>query len=173
MTRLALCSALALLAAAPLHAQRGRMAALPAPRPAAESMPAIPVVVLGDGTVLANLGRGRERLLRSCAVYQDRSWPSGVGRSQLPPAPQGGSASPAPGAKGLPPAPGLSAPPGAVGTSRVGVGSVGRTAGAGSTAVGTGTLHRPGSSWRTAGPAYLDGACYVQGRDGRLHLVRL
>lgn len=174
MDRLLVLAVLTALSVLPMHralGQSGRIATLPSPRAGvSQSGGDVPIIVLRDGSVVADLGRGYERLLRSCAAYSSTRVRPGVGLQQargLPPAPQGGSASPAPGANGLPPAPGLSATPGGSTPRRVGVSSVAGTVGS------TSTLQRQGSAWRTAGPVYLDGACYTQGRDGRLRLVRL
>lgn len=177
-----------LLAASTAQTQSGRMAGMPSPAPAATQ---VPVIVLDDGSVIADFGRGYERLIRACSAYSRGDWPGG--RSRGPVAdrpPQGGSASrapgagglpTAPGARGLPAAPGMSAPPGghgrSVGTSAVGRTTVGRSSvglSSGSTSgvgVSTGSLQSTHSGWRSAGPAYYDGACYARDARGRLRLV--
>lgn len=174
------------------QAQSGRMAGLPSPAPAPTQ---VPVIVLDDGSVVADFGRGYERLIRACAAYSGTDWPGGRSRHVPDRAPQGGSASrapgaaglpAAPGARGLPAAPGMSAPPGAqagsTGTSSVGRSSVGRstvgmsrvgTSSAGSSSVGVsnGSLQRTHSGWRSAGPVYYDGACYAYDARGHLRLI--
>lgn len=187
--------AFALLIAAPrAEGQSGRTGSLPSPTraPAATQ---VPMIVLSDGSVVADFGRGYERVIRSCAAYSGSAWPAGQPRGRSAnPAPQGGSASRPPGANGLPPVPGMSPPPGAqrpasVGTSTTGGSQVGRstvgrstvgssavgssTAGTSSVGRSSGSLTPTHSAWRTAGPVYYDGACYVQDAYGRLRLIRL
>lgn len=181
------------LAASPAMAQSGRMAGLPSPSSGASQ---VPIIVLNDGSVVADFGRGYERLIRACSAYSGGSWPGGQPRGRIVDRPpQGGSASGAPGASGLPTAPGASglpAAPGmspppraqgrAVGTSSVGTSSVGTTtvgrssvgmsASSGTAAAGsTGSLQSTHSAWRNAGPAYYDGACYAHDAYGRLRLI--
>ena len=170
-TRLAGVAAGILLLAAPAAAQSGRMASLPAPRPAPQE---VPVIVLDDGSVVADFGRGYERLLRSCTAHFGGTWPGGQARGRGAGAPpQGGSASRPPNANGLPPVPGMSPAPGGnrptVGTTAVGKPTVGMSS-AGSAG---GTLQPVHSGWRTAGTAYYDGACYTHDAYGRLRLIRL
>ncbi|MBA3889425.1 MAG: hypothetical protein H0X64_02745 [Gemmatimonadaceae bacterium] len=168
-----------LFAGASAEAQGARMATLPSPAPVAAQ---VPVIVLRDGSVVADFGRGYERVIRACSA-SGGTWPGGQPRGHISDrAPQGGSASPPPGANGLPPAPGMSASPGAqrasVGTASVGTTTVGRStvglSGTTASAVGTsnGSLQSTHSGWRTAGPAYYDGACYTYDAYGRLRLVQ-
>lgn len=168
-----------LVAAATAEAQSGRVATLPSP---AQETRQVPVIVLNDGSVVADFGRGYERLIRACSAYSGGVWPGGQPRGSIVDrAPQGGSASAPPGAKGLPPAPGMSAPPGAqrssAGTSTVGSTTVGRAtvgmSGTGGSTAGAagGSLQATHSGWRTAGPAYYDGACYSHDAYGRLRLI--
>lgn len=177
-----------LLASSTAQAQSGRMAGLPSPAPAATQ---VPVIVLGDGSVIADFGRGYERLIRACSAYSGGDWPGGRSRGPVADrAPQGGSASrapgagglpPAPGARGLPAAPGMSAAPGvparsaasAVGRTSVGLTSVGLSSG-NKSAVGmsSGSLQSTHSGWRSAGPVYYDGACYAYDTRGRLRLIQ-
>lgn len=185
-----------LLTGTAAEAQSGRMAGLPSPPPAASHASQVPVIVLQDGSVVADFGRGYERLIRACSAYSGGDWPGGQRRTRVVDrAPQGGSASrapaagglqTAPGAGGLQPAPGMSAPPGAqgrtVGTSSVGQSSVGRSgtgrssvgvsSGTGSTVgMSNGSLQSTHSGWRTAGPVYYDGACYAYDTHGRMRLI--
>lgn len=177
-----------LLAASSAGAQSGRMAGLPSPAPAARQ---VPVIVLADGSVVADFGRGYERLIRACSAYSAGGWPAGRARRRVVDrAPQGGSASrapgagglqTAPGANGLPAAPGMSAAPGSqaqsvrrssVGQTSVGRATVGMSNGSGSTVgMSSGSLQSTHSGWRTAGPAYYDGACYGHDSHGRLRLI--
>lgn len=160
-----------LVLAVPAAAQSGRIASLPAPRPAPQE---IPVIVLDDGSVVADFGRGYERLLRSCSAYAGGTWPGGQARGRGASAPpQGGSASRPPNATGLPPVPGMSPVPGG-NRPTVGMTAVGKpTVGMGTAGSAGSTLQPAHSGWRSAGTMYYEGACYTHDAYGRMRLVRL
>lgn len=119
-----------------------------------------------DGHVMGRFG-GHDLVIPPCTAY-------GIAyRGDLGPAPQMGTNAPPPNANGLPPAPGLSPAPGMSPTpgasARPGVSppvSGGRT-------VGRSSLEPLHGGWRTVGPAYVEGVCYIQDAHGSLHLIYL
>lgn len=141
-----------LLVAVPVgvSAQSGRVGAMPAPAPARQA-DQTRMIVLNDGSVVADFGRGYERVIRSCDAYFWNARRVDAYGRPIDPAPQGGSAQRPPGVSGLPPAPGQAPVPDQVGRTRL-----------------SATRH-PG--WRTVGPAYYDRACYARDHHGRLRLI--
>lgn len=150
-------------------AQSGRVGAMPSPAPARQADQAR-MIVLNDGSVVADFGRGYERVIRSCdAYYWNARHLDAYGRP-IDPAPQGGSAQRPPGANGLPAAPGQSPVPDQVGRTRLSTTRQGTAAPSAGATSGT-TLQPRHSGWRTVGPAYYDRACYARDQRGRVRLI--
>ena len=150
------------------EAQSGRVATLPPP-PAAPGTPAQwPTRIRDDGSVIVELARGYEYVVRPCAYYvnllrQHRQ----AQRRAVQVAPQGGSGQRPPGAAGLPQAPGLPALPGGPGRAA--------TTGAGRAATGAEPARRSPAVPRvhSSGLPYHNGICHVRDAYGRLRLIPL
>lgn len=150
-------------------AQSGRIGAMPSPAPVRPSEETR-MVVLNDGSVVADFGRGYERVIRSCdAYFRNARLVDAYGRP-IDPAPQGGSGQRPPGADGLPPAPGQAPAPDQVGRTRLSATRQGTAPSSGAATPGS-TLQPRHSAWRTVGPVYHDRACYARDQRGRLRLI--
>ena len=150
------------------EAQSGRVATVPSPPAAADTPAQWRTRVRDDGSVIVELARGYEYVVRPCAYYvnllrQHRQ----AQRRAVQVAPQGGSGQRPPGAAGLPQVPGLPALPGNPGrAATTGSGRAATTAEAARRNPAVPRVH-------SSGLPYHNGICHVRDAYGRLRLIPL
>lgn len=149
------------------NAQSGRAATLPSPPPSASTPHPWPTRVRDDGSVVVEVARGYEYVVRSCAYYVELVRQRRLSqRRAVQAAPQGGSGQRPPGAGGLPQAPGLPALPGG---GDAGGAASGAQASRGNPSRSAPSVPRIHSS----GLPYHNGICHVRDAYGRLRLIPL
>ena len=149
-------------------AQSGRSATLPSASAPTRASDQWPTRVGGDGSVIVELARGYEYVVRPCAYYVELVRQRHQARLRAARmAPQGGSGQRPPGAAGLPQAPGLPALPGEAGRAA--------PATSGRSPSSTGSSHRAPAIPRVhaSGLPYHNGICHVRDAYGRLRLIPL